>query len=47
MFNEGYTAHAGDRLIRRDLCLEALRLGQSIACSTLSEPRTHCVDLPS
>ncbi|MDA7977392.1 MAG: sigma-70 family RNA polymerase sigma factor [Pirellulales bacterium] len=26
IFNEGYTAHSGDRLIRRDLCAEAIRL---------------------
>ena len=26
MFNEGYAAHGGDRLIRDDLCAEALRL---------------------
>lgn len=26
VFNEGYTAHAGDRLIRHDLCAEAIRL---------------------
>jgi RNA polymerase sigma-70 factor (ECF subfamily) len=28
IFNEGYTASAGDRLIREDLCAEAIRLGQ-------------------
>jgi len=27
IFNEGYTATAGDSLIRRDLCQEAIRLG--------------------
>ena len=28
IFNEGYTASAGDRLIRDDLCAEAIRLGR-------------------
>ena len=28
IFNEGYTASAGDRLIREDLCAEAVRLGR-------------------
>lgn len=32
IFNEGYTATAGDNLIRRDLCAEAIRL-----CQTLCE----------
>jgi len=31
MFNEGYTAHDGDRLVRRDICNEALRLAVLIA----------------
>jgi RNA polymerase sigma-70 factor (ECF subfamily) len=39
MFNEGYTAHEGDALMRRDLCLEALRLGCLIAASSLGSPR--------
>jgi RNA polymerase sigma-70 factor (ECF subfamily) len=43
MFNEGYTAHEGDELIRRDLCLEALRLGRLIAASSLSAPRVHAL----
>ena len=29
IFNEGYTAHEGQDLIRQDLCAEALRLGES------------------
>jgi RNA polymerase sigma-70 factor, ECF subfamily len=28
IFNEGYTASSGDRLIREDLCREAIRLGR-------------------
>src|SRR5206468_10816077 len=28
IFNEGYTASAGERLIREDLCAEAIRLGR-------------------
>jgi RNA polymerase sigma-70 factor (ECF subfamily) len=31
VFNEGYGASAGDRLIRRDLCAEAIRLGRVLA----------------
>jgi RNA polymerase sigma-70 factor (ECF subfamily) len=31
IFNEGYTASAGDKLIREDLCAEAIRLGRLIA----------------
>ncbi len=35
IFNEGYAAHEGEDLIRRDLCFEALRLGQLVASSSL------------
>ena len=31
IFNEGYTATSGDRLIREDLCAEAIRLGRLLA----------------
>ena len=31
IFNEGYSAHAGDQLVRGDLCAEALRLGRLLA----------------
>jgi RNA polymerase sigma-70 factor (ECF subfamily) len=43
MFNEGYAAHAGEDLIRQDLCLEALRLGRLIALSSIAEPRAHAL----
>jgi len=38
LFNEGYAAHEGEDLIRRDLYGEALRLGRLLADSTLSAP---------
>jgi RNA polymerase sigma-70 factor (ECF subfamily) len=31
IFNEGYSASAGDRLVREDLCAEAIRLGRLLA----------------
>jgi len=31
IFNEGYTASSGDRLVREDLCREAIRLGRLLA----------------
>jgi RNA polymerase sigma-70 factor (ECF subfamily) len=31
IFNEGYTASSGERLIREDLCREAIRLGRVLA----------------
>ena len=31
IFNEGHTASAGDRLVRDDLCAEAIRLGRLLA----------------
>ena len=31
IFNEGYTAHTGDTLLREDLCTEAIRLGGMLA----------------
>ena len=38
IFNEGYTASAGDRLIRDDLCTEAIRLGRLLAELMPDEP---------
>jgi RNA polymerase sigma-70 factor (ECF subfamily) len=44
MFNEGYNAHAGDDLIRLDLCGEALRLGRLVADSpTVTAPAAHAL----
>ncbi len=43
MFNEGYAAHEGDELIRRDLCQEALRLGRLVAASSLGQPMVHAL----
>jgi RNA polymerase sigma-70 factor (ECF subfamily) len=38
IFNEGYTASAGDRLTRDDLCAEAIRLGRLLAELIPDEP---------
>ena len=38
LFNEGYGASAGDELIRRDLCTEAIRLGRLLAHLMPDEP---------
>ena len=43
MFNEGYTAHEGQDLIRRDLCFEALRLGCLVAASSIAIPSVHAL----
>jgi RNA polymerase sigma-70 factor, ECF subfamily len=43
LFNEGYSAHEGEDLIRTDLCYEALRLGQLIALSPISQPRVDAL----
>ena len=38
IFNEGYTASAGDRLVREDLCAEAIRLGRVLVDLLPDEP---------
>ncbi|HEX9098083.1 MAG TPA: RNA polymerase sigma factor [Candidatus Dormibacteraeota bacterium] len=38
IFNEGYTASSGDRLVREDLCAEAIRLGRLLSGLMPNEP---------
>ena len=38
VFNEGYTASSGDRLVREDLCAEAIRLGRLLTKLMPGEP---------
>ncbi len=38
IFNEGYTASSGERLVREDLCHEAIRLGRLLAELMPDEP---------
>jgi RNA polymerase sigma-70 factor, ECF subfamily len=38
IFNEGYTATSGDRLVREDLCAEAIRLGRLLAELMAGDP---------
>jgi len=41
IFNEGYSATAGEQWARSDLCLEALRLGRTLAALAPAEPEAH------
>ena len=41
IFNEGYQASSGDRLIRADLCAEAIRLGRLLAELMPDEPEVR------
>jgi RNA polymerase sigma-70 factor (ECF subfamily) len=44
MFNEGYSAHAGEELVRHDLCAEAIRLGRVLAeHPAMSAPAVHAL----
>ncbi len=44
LFNEGYKASAGDRLVRADLCHEAIRLGLLlVGHPATATPRTHAL----
>ena len=38
IFNEGYTASSGERLVRDDLCAEAIRLGRLLVALMPDEP---------
>lgn len=38
IFNEGYTASSGDRLVTEELCTEAIRLGRLLAALMPEEP---------
>src|SRR5712671_4261014 len=38
IFNEGYAASSGDRLVREDLCIEAIRLGRVLSELMPEEP---------
>ena len=38
IFNEGYTAASGDRLVRGDMCSEAIRLGRTLCELMPGEP---------
>jgi len=41
IFNEGYAAHSGDRLVRQDLCEEAIRLATMLAELMPREPEVQ------
>jgi RNA polymerase sigma-70 factor (ECF subfamily) len=44
LFNEGYKASAGDKLVREDVCTEAIRLGELLAAhSSGNQPGTHAL----
>jgi RNA polymerase sigma-70 factor (ECF subfamily) len=44
LFNEGYYSQGQNEVMRKDLCLEAIRLGLLLAdFSTTSQPRTHAL----
>ncbi|HEX7019579.1 MAG TPA: RNA polymerase sigma factor [Gemmatimonadaceae bacterium] len=41
IFNEGYAANAGDRLVRDELCTEAIRLGRLLRALLPHEPEVN------
>jgi RNA polymerase sigma-70 factor (ECF subfamily) len=43
VFNEGYVATAGDSLIRRDLCAEAIRMGRLLLSLMPDEPHVYAL----
>jgi RNA polymerase sigma-70 factor (ECF subfamily) len=44
MFNEGYSAHTGEDLVRSDLCAEAVRLARAVAEHPVaSSPEAHAL----
>jgi RNA polymerase sigma-70 factor (ECF subfamily) len=44
LFNEGYKASTGDRLVREELCQEAIRLTELLAAHPIgNQPRTHAL----
>src|SRR6185436_12594366 len=44
VFTEGYAATAGDALVRRELCREAIRLGRLVAGQLADRPERRAVD---
>ena len=44
LFNEGYKASSGDKLVREDVCMEAIRLGRLLAQHPAgNKPKTHAL----
>jgi RNA polymerase sigma-70 factor, ECF subfamily len=44
LFNEGYSAHEGESLLRADLCEEAIRLARMVAAhSSTDVPKSHAL----
>ncbi len=45
VFNEGYAATRGERMVRADLCAEAIRLGRLVSGLMAPEPPTEAIAL--